>query len=82
MSLSALNLNKKLYALSEDTPSQETYYSKLGYQIPQYVKSVENQRHKRFILAPKGDPVQKMDQVVRDHEVGIMEDLKKNYLES
>jgi hypothetical protein len=43
---------------------------------------MENQRHKRFLLAPKGDPVQKMDQVVREHEQIIMEDLKKNYLES
>ena len=83
MSLSALNLNKKLYSLSEDTrPASEIYQSKLGYQIPQYVKQMENQRHKRFILAPKGDPIQKMDLVVREHEQSIMEDLKKNYLES
>lgn len=58
MSLSALNLNKKLYSLSEETrPESEIYHSKLGYQIPQYVKQVENQKHKRFLLAPKGDPV-------------------------
>tara|TARA_B110001450_G_scaffold221715_1_gene217894 strand:- start:195 stop:470 length:276 start_codon:yes stop_codon:yes gene_type:complete len=78
MSLCTLNINKNLYQQSEETASHsEVYHQKLGYQIPTYVKSSESMKHKRFLLAGKADPIQKMEQITRDFESLQTEEQKK-----
>ena len=51
MSLCAVNLNKELYENEqtnkllfekEQTSQSDIYHEKIGYQIPQYVKSLEH----------------------------------------
>jgi|TARA_B110000285_G_scaffold233092_1_gene305855 hypothetical protein len=39
-------------------------------------------KHKRFLLAGKGDPIQKMEQITRDFEALQTEEQKKQYVET
>ena len=81
MSLCALNLNKDLYAKNLKSQS-DVFHEKLGYQPPHYVRQSENQRHKRFILAPKGDQISQMESIVKDFESQKIEEQKKAFLEA
>ena len=83
MSLCALNINKSLYSQSEETMSHsEVFHQKLGYSIPTYAKQSDSLKHKRFLLAAKGDPIQKMEQITKDFEASITEEQKKQYVET
>ena len=83
MSLCALNINKSLYSQSEETMSHsEVFHQKLGYSIPTYSKQSDSLKHKRFLLAAKGDPIQKMEQITKDFEALITEEQKKQYVET
>lgn len=60
----------------------EVFHQKLGYSIPTYAKQSDSLKHKRFLLAAKGDPIQKMEQITKDFEASITEEQKKQYVET
>ena len=81
MGVCAYTLNREIFE-QQDNSQSDVHHSKLGYGLPHYVKLHDHQKLKRFVLAPKGDPVSQMDAATRDFELAKGEDSKKAFLEA
>jgi hypothetical protein len=49
----------------------------MGYDTPNYEKQQDLQRQKRFLLEERGDPIIKMENLVKDFEGNNIKELKK-----
>ena len=76
MSLCALNINKEIYHKNFKSES-DVYHQKVGYFFPHYVLENEKRKHKRFVLTPKGDKIQMMEEKTKEFELNKIEDSKK-----
>jgi len=81
MGCCAMHLNKQIFE-QQETSQSDVYHSKLGYGLPHYVKLHGHQKLKRFVLAPKGDPIVQMEAATRDFELAKVEESKKAFLDT
>ena len=79
MGLCGLKINQQLYRQSDDSQSDVFAY-KLGYSAPNFAKQPV-QQEKRLLLAPKGDPIAKMEQVTKDFEQNNIKEQKKFFVD-
>ena len=82
MGLCAISLNKELY-LQSDKAESDVYHHQLGYdEPPQFDKKQQGKRlTKRFLLAPQGDPISKMENLIKDFEQTKIKEQKKSFVD-
>lgn len=85
MGLCAIELNKEEQEREHSGSraiQSDVYAEKLGYGLPNYVRSHRQQTLKRLILAPRGDQITQMETNMRDFELAKVEEAKKQFMEA